>query len=67
MEIKELSVPVSQMDALKKFTGFSATDERHTAWYTSLDRQVEDRQRQLVGRADLSAGLLRPGQVRSHF
>jgi hypothetical protein len=31
MEIKELSVPVSQMDELKKFYRIIATDERSTA------------------------------------
>jgi len=31
LEIKELSVPVSQMDELKKFYRMIATDERNTA------------------------------------
>jgi hypothetical protein len=31
MEIKELSVPVSQMDELKKFYRMIAADERNTA------------------------------------
>ena len=31
MEIKELSVPVSKMDELKKFDRMIAPDERHTA------------------------------------
>jgi hypothetical protein len=31
MEIKELSVPVSKMDELKKFYRMIATDERNTA------------------------------------
>jgi hypothetical protein len=31
LEIKELSVPVSKMDELKKFYRMIATDERNTA------------------------------------
>jgi hypothetical protein len=36
MEIKELSVPVSQMDDLKKFYRIIASDERNTAILKSV-------------------------------